>query len=97
MLVLIGKRFGLERIGPEYFKLIKRYMRMGTFCGIVGGKPRFAYYFVGHLERPGVVAAENLDGFEMMMPLNINSNAVEQNNTVEESKQRKEQADEEAK
>ena len=44
---------------------------MGSFCGIVGGKPRFAYYFVGHLERPGVIAAENLDGFEMM-PLNSN-------------------------
>ena len=52
MLVLVSKRFGLESIGSEYFKLIKKYMRLESFCGIVGGKPRFAYYFVGHLERP---------------------------------------------
>ena len=50
VLVLVSKRFGLERIGPEYFKLIKKYMRLDSFVGIVGGKPRFAYYFVGHME-----------------------------------------------
>ena len=27
-------------------------MKMSTFVGVVGGKPRLAYYFVGQLERP---------------------------------------------
>ena len=27
-------------------------MKLSSFVGLVGGKPRFAYYFVGHLERP---------------------------------------------
>ena len=27
-------------------------MKLDSFVGMVGGKPRFAYYFVGHLERP---------------------------------------------
>ena len=66
VLVLVSKRFGLERIGPEYFKLIKKYMRLDSFRGIVGGKPRFAYYFVGHLEQARQAYDEQPDGFEMM-------------------------------
>ena len=27
-------------------------MKLPSFIGLVGGKPRFAYYFVGHLESP---------------------------------------------
>ena len=35
-------------------------MKLPSFIGLVGGKPRFAYYFVGHLEKPaGVDAANN--------------------------------------
>ena len=72
VLVLVSKRFGLDRIGPEYFKLIKKYMRLDSFCGIVGGKPRFAYYFVGHMELAeyGLQRETELlqddNGFEMM-------------------------------
>ena len=39
-------------MGPQYFSVIKKYMKLPSFIGLVGGKPRFAYYFVGHLERP---------------------------------------------
>ena len=27
-------------------------MKLSSFLGLVGGKPRFAYYFVGHIEKP---------------------------------------------
>lgn len=27
-------------------------MKLDSFIGLVGGKPRFAYYFVGHTEKP---------------------------------------------
>jgi len=52
VLVIISNRFGLKSVGQEYFKVIKKYMKLPSFIGLVGGKPRFAYYFVGHLERP---------------------------------------------
>ena len=52
VLVIVSNRFGLTGVGPEYFKVIKKYMKLPSFIGLVGGKPRFAYYFVGHLERP---------------------------------------------
>jgi len=52
VLVIVGNRFGIKNIQEEYFKPIKRYMKMDSFVGLVGGKPSFAYYFVGHLEKP---------------------------------------------
>jgi hypothetical protein len=27
-------------------------MKLDSFIGLVGGKPRFAYYFVGQTEKP---------------------------------------------
>jgi len=59
VLVIVSNRFGLKTVGPEYFKVIKKYMRLPSFIGLVGGKPRFAYYFVGHLEKPAGIS-ENL-------------------------------------
>ena len=52
VLLIVSNRFGIERVSEEYFKVIKKYMKLSSFVGLVGGKPRFAYYFVGHLERP---------------------------------------------
>lgn len=52
VLVVISNRFGIKTVGQEYFKVIKKYMKLSSFMGLVGGKPRFAYYFVGHIERP---------------------------------------------
>ena len=59
VLVIVSNRFGLKTVGPEYFKVIKKYMRLPSFIGLVGGKPRFAYYFDGHLEKPAGIS-ENL-------------------------------------
>ena len=33
-------------------------MKLDSFVGLVGGRPKYAYYFVGHLERP---AGNNLN------------------------------------
>ena len=65
MLVIISHRFGLSAVGSEYFKTIKSYMKLPSFIGLVGGKPRFAYYFVGHLERPADSAASEEDEDKM--------------------------------
>jgi len=59
VLVIVSNRFGLSAIGPEYFKTIKKYMKLPSFVGLVGGKPRFAYYFVGQLENPAELAEES--------------------------------------
>ena len=65
VLVIVSNRFGLSAVGPEYFQVIKKYMKLQSFIGLVGGKPRFAYYFVGQLEKPAEVgeAEENNDNF----------------------------------
>ena len=52
VLVIVGNRFGIKDVNSNYFPVIKRYMKLDSFVGLVGGKPRFAYYFVGHLEAP---------------------------------------------
>ena len=59
VLVIISNRFGLNSVSQEYFKVIKKYMRFPSFMGLVGGKPRFAYYFVGHLEKPAGLPSES--------------------------------------
>lgn len=59
VLVIVSNRFGLNSIGPEYFSTIKKYMKLPSFIGLVGGKPRFAYYFVGQLEKPAGLSEES--------------------------------------
>ena len=50
--MIVSNRFGIKDVNYNYFPVIKRYMKLDSFIGLVGGKPRFAYYFVGHTERP---------------------------------------------
>lgn len=52
VLVLVNNRFGMNGVSEEYFNPIKRYMKLHSFVGMVGGQPGMAYYFVGHLEQP---------------------------------------------
>ena len=52
VLVIVSNRFGIERVSEEYYKVIKKYMKLDSFVGLVGGRPKYAYYFVGHLQRP---------------------------------------------
>ena len=61
VLVIVSNRFGLSAVGPEYFQVIKKYMKLPSFTGLVGGKPRFAYYFVGHLEKPAGAGEEEMN------------------------------------
>ncbi len=50
VLVLINIRLGLDKIHQSYFKIIKKYMKLPQFVGIIGGKPKKAFYFVGMKE-----------------------------------------------
>ena len=52
VLVIVGNRFGMKNVEKEYFPAIKRFMKLQSFVGLVGGQPKFAYYFCGLLERP---------------------------------------------
>lgn len=49
---MVNNRFGMNGVSEEYYSPIKRYMKLNSFVGMVGGKPGMAYYFVGHLEQP---------------------------------------------
>lgn len=51
VLVIVGNRFGLKTIANEYFPAIKRFMRLPSFVGLIGGKPNFAYYFCGFIDK----------------------------------------------
>jgi len=64
VLVIVGNRFGIKSVASEYFPAIKRYMKLPCFRGLVGGKPNFAYYFVGMVQKPTEqmeVGSESLD------------------------------------
>ena len=52
LLVIVGNRFGIKSIDEKYFASIKRFMKLPSFKGLVGGKPNFAYYFVGMIDNP---------------------------------------------
>jgi len=42
----------MSEVQKEYFPAIKRFMKLPSFVGLVGGQPRLAYYFCGLVERP---------------------------------------------
>ena len=41
-------RLGMSTIEPEYYDSIARCFDLPQCVGILGGKPNFALYFVGH-------------------------------------------------
>jgi cysteine protease ATG4 len=45
--ILIPMRLGIEKINPTYFPTILACLRMSQTVGIIGGKPKQAYWFVG--------------------------------------------------
>jgi hypothetical protein len=51
VLIIISNRFGVKSVGSEYYSVIKRFMKLPSFVGLVGGKPGFAYYFCGFIEK----------------------------------------------
>ena len=47
-IVFVNVRVGLDKIPPEYYKGIKRLFSLKSCIGIIGGKTRLAYYFIGY-------------------------------------------------
>ena len=47
-IVFVNVRIGLEKIPPEYYKGIKNLFSLKSCIGIIGGKTRLAYYFIGY-------------------------------------------------
>ncbi|CDW77084.1 UNKNOWN [Stylonychia lemnae] len=50
-LVVITMRLGLNKIEEEYFDTILECFSLPQCVGILGGKPSFALYFVGHQDK----------------------------------------------
>lgn len=47
-IVFVNVRVGLDKIPKEYYKGIKGLFELKECIGIVGGKTRLAYYFIGY-------------------------------------------------
>ena len=47
VLVLISNRLGLRQMQAEYFAPVKAFYACKLNCGIIGGRPKEAYYLVG--------------------------------------------------
>ncbi|MGH0154695.1 UNVERIFIED_CONTAM: hypothetical protein FKN15_067357 [Acipenser sinensis] len=47
VIILIPVRLGGEKTNPEYFDFVKGILSLEYCIGIIGGKPKQAYYFVG--------------------------------------------------
>jgi cysteine protease ATG4 len=48
LFILIPMRLGVDKINPIYFETILACMRMPQSVGIIGGKPKQSYWFVGY-------------------------------------------------
>uniref|UniRef100_A0A673ZAL1 Cysteine protease n=1 Tax=Salmo trutta TaxID=8032 RepID=A0A673ZAL1_SALTR len=47
LLLVIPLRMGINRINPVYIQALKECFKMPQSCGVLGGKPNLAYYFIG--------------------------------------------------
>ena len=47
-IVFVNVRVGLDKIPPEYYKGIKELFQLKSCIGIIGGRTRLAYYFIGY-------------------------------------------------
>ncbi|XP_030647508.1 cysteine protease ATG4C [Chanos chanos] len=47
VLILVPVRLGGEKTNPEYFSFVKGILSLDYCVGILGGRPKQAYYFVG--------------------------------------------------
>lgn len=50
VLVLVSTRLGLKKVGTQYFGPVKSFFMQQLNCGIMGGRPKEAYYLVGMQE-----------------------------------------------
>ncbi|XP_046898877.1 cysteine protease ATG4A [Hypomesus transpacificus] len=49
LLLVIPLRMGINNINPVYIQALKECFKMPQSCGVLGGKPNLAYYFIGSL------------------------------------------------
>jgi cysteine protease ATG4 len=65
LLLLIPVRLGVDKINQEYHKALLELFKWKSLCGVAGGQPRAAYYFLGvdggdliyldpHIVRPAI-------------------------------------------
>ena len=47
ILILVSNRLGLKQIQNEYLSAVKAFFMSNFNCGIIGGKPKEAFYLVG--------------------------------------------------
>uniref|UniRef100_A0A3B1JC39 Cysteine protease n=1 Tax=Astyanax mexicanus TaxID=7994 RepID=A0A3B1JC39_ASTMX len=50
LLLLIPLRMGINNINPIYIQALKECFKMPQSCGVLGGKPNLAYYFIGFID-----------------------------------------------
>lgn len=49
LLLVIPLRLGINTINPIYIQALKECFKMPQSCGVLGGKPNLAYYFIGFI------------------------------------------------
>ncbi|XP_030649519.1 cysteine protease ATG4A [Chanos chanos] len=49
LLLVIPLRMGINNINPVYIQALKECFKMPQSCGVLGGKPNLAYYFIGFI------------------------------------------------
>ena len=47
-IVFVNVRVGLDKIPKDYYEGIKKLFTLKECIGIIGGKTRLAYYFIGY-------------------------------------------------
>jgi len=47
VLILVSVRLGLKKVQKEYFAAVKHFFKSKLNVGIIGGRPKEAYYLVG--------------------------------------------------
>ncbi|XP_073680759.1 cysteine protease ATG4A [Garra rufa] len=50
LLLVIPLRMGINSINPVYIQDFKECFKMPQSCGVLGGKPNLAYYFIGFID-----------------------------------------------
>ncbi|XP_057217049.1 cysteine protease ATG4A [Triplophysa rosa] len=50
LLLVIPLRMGINNINPVYIQALKECFKMPQSCGVLGGKPNLAYYFIGVID-----------------------------------------------
>ncbi|XP_034670220.1 cysteine protease ATG4B isoform X2 [Drosophila subobscura] len=50
LLLIIPLRLGISDINPIYIPALKRCLELDSSCGMIGGRPNQALYFLGYVE-----------------------------------------------